>query len=481
MCATIPQPMAADSPTQEHSLPRRLRLRDLILTQVLSVVGSSWVGIAAGLGRAQAVTWMTAMLLFYLPMAVSVIYLNREMPLEGGLYVWARTAFGDLGGFMTAWNIWVYGVAMAAAILYAIPTEISYLIGPSAAWLPENHAAAFAIVAVITLAIAAGAVRGLEFAKWIHNIGGASILIVFAALILLPGWALLHHLPVHWKPLPVQLPQPNLVSFALFGQMLFGALVGLEYVAILAGESQDAARSIGKSVIFASPLICAMFILGTSSVLAFARGRIDYIAPIPQTFRYALGHSGWGNVISVVVILLLQFRLIGAANLIFTGVTRLPLAAGWDHLIPAWFTRLHPRFRTPTNSIACAWVLILLILLLANIGVHAQEAFQVVSNAAVTHYELAYLVMFAIPLAGARTLRARLPGWLRWTSIAGFAACLFSFLISSYPFVDVVNPRAYAVKILGTTLLSNCAGYIFYRRRSRRITAMASLPAAHQQ
>jgi glutamate:GABA antiporter len=481
MCATIPQPMAADSPTQEHSLPRRLRLRDLILTQVLSVVGSSWVGIAAGLGRAQAVTWMAAMLLFYIPMAVSVIYLNREMPLEGGLYVWARTAFGDLGGFMTAWNIWVYGVAMAAAILYAIPTEISYLIGPSAAWLPENHAAAFAIVAVITLAIAAGAVRGLEFAKWIHNIGGASILIVFAALILLPGWALLHHLPVHWKPLPVQLPQPNLVSFALFGQMLFGALVGLEYVAILAGESQDAARSIGKSVIFASPLICAMFILGTSSVLAFARGRIDYIAPIPQTFRYALGHSGWGNVISVVVILLLQFRLIGAANLIFTGVTRLPLAAGWDHLIPAWFTRLHPRFRTPTNSIACAWVLILLILLLANIGVHAQEAFQVVSNAAITHYELAYLVLFAIPLAGARALRARLPGWLRWTSIAGFAACLFSFLISSYPFVDVVNPRAYAVKILGTTLLSNCAGYIFYRRRSRRITAMASLPAAHQQ
>jgi amino acid transporter len=359
--------MPENSPTLEHSLPRRLRLRDLILTQVLSVVGSSWVGIAAGLGRAQAVTWIAAMLLFYFPMAVSVIYLNREMPLEGGLYVWARTAFGDLGGFMTAWNIWVYGLAITAGILYAIPTEISYLIGPSAAWLPENHSAAFAIVALITLAIAVGAVRGLEVAKWIHNIGGMSILIVFAALILLPAWALLHHLPVHWEPLPVQIPQRNMVSFALFGQMIFGALVGLEYVAILAGESQDAARSIGKSVIFASPLICAMFILGTSSVLAFSRNHIDYIAPIPQTFRYALGNSGLGNLFSVVIIMLLQFRLIGAANLIFTGVTRLPLVAGWDHLIPAWFTRLHPRFRTPTNSIACAWALVLLILVIANI------------------------------------------------------------------------------------------------------------------
>src|ERR1700743_697358 len=84
LCATIPS-----------TCPR---LRDLVLTQVLCVVGSSWVGIAAGLGRAQALTWIAAMVLFYLPMAVSVIYLNREMPLEGGLYVWARTAFGDLGG-----------------------------------------------------------------------------------------------------------------------------------------------------------------------------------------------------------------------------------------------------------------------------------------------------------------------------------------------------------------------------------------------
>jgi glutamate:GABA antiporter len=463
--------MASISDAGETSLHRQLRLRDLILTQVVSVVGSSWVGIAAGLGRAQAVTWMAAMLIFYFPMAVSVIYLNREMPLEGGLYVWARTAFGDLGGFMIAWNIWVYGLVITAAILYEMPTELSYLIGPTAAWLPESHIAVFAIVAVITLAIAAAAVRGLAIGKWIHNIGGLSILVVYTALILLPVWMLLHHSHIHWEPLPFHLPQANLVSFALFGQMIFNALVGLEYIAILAGESKDAAHSIGKSVIFASPMICAMFILGTSSVLAFARDRIDYIAPIPQTFRYALGNTGLGNLFAVIAILLLQFRLIAAASLIFTGITRLPLAAGWDHLIPTWFTRLHPRFRTPSNSIGCACALVLLILLLADTGVHAQEAFQVLSNAATAHYELAYLAMFAIPLAGAATLRARLPRWLRWTSITGFTATLFSLLISSYPFVDVVNPRAYAAKILGTTLVSNIFGYIFYRTRDRGVGA----------
>src|SRR6202041_4116633 len=171
-------------------LQRSLRLRALVLTQVLSVVGSSWVGIAAGLGRAQALTWIAAMILFYLPMAVSVIYLNREMPLEGGLYVWARTAFGDLGGFMTAWNLWFYGIAVTATILYAIPTELSYLIGPSATWLPENHLVSFAIVAIVVFPITAGAVRRLELGKWIHNIGGFSIIIVYSTLIVLPFWAI---------------------------------------------------------------------------------------------------------------------------------------------------------------------------------------------------------------------------------------------------------------------------------------------------
>jgi amino acid transporter len=467
-------PLAAGS----HALHRPLRLRDLVLTQVLCVVGSSWVGIAAGLGRAQGLTWIAAMVLFYLPMAVSVIYLNREMPLEGGLYVWARRAFGDLGGFMTAWNLWFYGIAITASILYAIPTELSYFIGPSAAWLPENHLASFAIVGIVVLAITAAALRGLELAKWIHNIGGISILIVYCALIVLPFWAMARHMHIHYEPLPLQLPQRNMISLALFGQMLFGALCGLEYIAILAGESRDAARSIGQSVVFASPMICAMFIAGTSSVLAFSRGHIDFIAPIPQTLRYALGNSGLGNLFAMVAILLLQFRLIAAASFIFTGVTRLPMAAGWDHLIPAWFTRLHPRYRTPTNSVIFTCALVLLLLFLGNIGVRAQEAFQTLSNAGIAHYEIAYLAMFAIPLIGARGLRATLPRWIRWTSITGFVATLFSLLISAYPFVDVVDARAYAAKIIGTTLVSNIIGYTFYRTRNRRSTGAAHAAAA---
>jgi amino acid transporter len=461
------------TPHAEHGLKRQLGLRDLVLAQVLCVVGSAWVGVAAELGRAQALTWVTAMLLFYFPMAAVVIGLNRIMPLEGGLYVWAHRAFGGLGGFLTAWNLWVYGIAVTAAILYAIPTELAYMIGPKAAWLPENHLASLAIVGSIIAAVTLEALRGLGWGKWIHNIGGMSMITAFVALILLPAWALWRHRSgqpgmEHGMEFALALPPYNLHSMALFGQMLVGALSGLEYIAIFAGESRQPERNITRSVWIASPIICAMFILGTGSVVAFATpGHIDLIAPIPQTLRIALGNSGVGNVVAIAAILLVQLRLLGAASYLFTGVTRLPMAVGWDDLLPKWFTRLHPHWKTPVNSILCTSGLMLLLVVFGSIGVHAQEAFQVLSNASLAHYELMYMGMFAIPLVGTAALRKSLPGWLKWVSLAGFCASLFSLLVSVYPFVDVMNPLGYAAKIAGTVVVSNAAAVAFYKLRNQ--------------
>src|SRR5437016_10191725 len=94
---------------QSHSiaLQKPLGLRDLVLTQILFIVGSSWVGAAAKLGRAHLFFWLLAILLFYLPQAAAVIYLNRRMPLEGGLYQWAKLGFNEFVGFIVAWNIWL--------------------------------------------------------------------------------------------------------------------------------------------------------------------------------------------------------------------------------------------------------------------------------------------------------------------------------------------------------------------------------------
>src|SRR5215510_3376490 len=76
--------------TQSAHLRQELGLTDLVLTQIMYVVGLSWVGTAGKLGTSQIPFWLAAMVLFYLPQAVVVVHLSRRFPLEGGLYQWAK-------------------------------------------------------------------------------------------------------------------------------------------------------------------------------------------------------------------------------------------------------------------------------------------------------------------------------------------------------------------------------------------------------
>ena len=89
---------------------KELGLSDLVLTQILFIVGLPWVGVAGKLGPSHVLLWLLAILLFYLPSAWVVIYLNRLMPLEGGLYQWAKLGFNEFTGFMVAWNLWLFAI-----------------------------------------------------------------------------------------------------------------------------------------------------------------------------------------------------------------------------------------------------------------------------------------------------------------------------------------------------------------------------------
>jgi amino acid transporter len=294
----------------------------------------------------------------------------------------------------------------------------------------------------------------------------------FALLILAPFWAYAHHLPIHFTPFELHFPKTDPTSLALIGQIIFAAS-GLEYIAIMAGEAKSPSRDIGLSIIIASPIVIVMFIFGTASVLAFhelTHSTINYIAPIPQTLRLAFGDNPLATLLARFVILLLQVRILGAASYIFTGVARLPMAAGWDHLIPAWFSRLHPRYRTPTHSILVAAAIIAALIVLGSAGVHAAEAFNVLNNASTEFYAVAYLVLFAIPILGLKLFQRRIPLWVTLLCAIGFLSTLFTFLLNAYPFDTAAAPIPFAAKILGTTLLINLLGYAFYRTRSLRTT-----------
>ncbi len=282
----------AERSVEEHSvaLKKPLGLRDLVLTQILFVVGSSWVGTAAKLGQAHLFFWLLAILLFYIPQAAVVIYLNRVMPLEGGIYQWAKLGFNEFAGFMVAWNLWLLSITVIALGGMFVTTNISYAIGETATWMPNNKWC----VSLISCALVAGlgwtGMRGLSLGKWVHNVGAFAMLLAYGALIVLPLMSFARGELKQYHPFQVVAPTMSIFyCFNIFSKLAVGALSGFEYVAILAGETRAPARDIGRSVIIASPVIALMFILGTSAVLAFiGNNPIDLIGPVPQTLRLGL-------------------------------------------------------------------------------------------------------------------------------------------------------------------------------------------------
>ena len=461
---------------EAHSagLKKELGVRDLALTQILFIIGLTWIGVAGKLGSAHVVLWLLAIVLFYLPMAAVVIYLNQLMPLEGGLYQWAKLGFNSTVGFLLAWNLWLYVIVYTSEIGIQCATYLAYAIGPSAAWMTSSiWFVALSSAAVLAL-MAVAATIGLAVGKWVHNIGGVFMLTIFALLIVLPfiGLATGHLREFH--PFRTSMPEFSLYNLNILGKLGFGALGGFEYIAILAGETRAPASAVRRSVFIAAPIIAIMFIMGTATVVAYIpTNDIDLVGPMPQVLRAGFGPFGIaGPLVTIAILMTLAMRL-AQVSVSFTAVTRLPMVAGWDRLLPAAFSKLHPRYRTPVNSIllvaACAFV----VSLLSQIGVGQAEAFQLLFNGGGVFYALAYVVMFAIPLFGLRGVMPRPSPVLRLASLSGLLMTLLYIALSVFPIIKVESVSGFALKIVAMIVVMNLVGVgILFaaRRRSQSVT-----------
>jgi amino acid transporter len=471
---TAPNPSLRTEAIQSHAagLKKELSLFDLILAQILLVVVPDFFGTAVKAGPAHVVLWLSAMVLFFIPLALIVSHLNRLMPLEGGLYEWARLAFNDQIGFLVAWNLWLFIMLYVAVIGLVTTTFVAYAV-PSLAWVAESK---WAVLAASVLLIAAQMLLagiGFGVGKWFNNAGSIAVLITVAALVSLPFINLRHGTLSAFHPLRLVAPPLTVFTLSVFSKMTFGALSGFEYVAIFAGESRNPARNIGRSILIAAPVIALIYVFTTSAILAYVSpDAVDVIGPIPQALRRGFGD--FGAFIVPVAIFLLLANYLSTFSLYFSGSARLPMAAGWDHLLPAWFSRLHARYQTPANSILFLGGATLVASVAALIGVGEQEAYELLLTWGFTFYGIAYLALFAIPLLAPKTSGIR-PGFaLRLTAVSGFLVTLLFVLLSIFPVIRVESESRYSLKIAGVVLGANLLGWMIYRAGQGRRTGASA-------
>jgi len=299
---------------------------------------------------------------------------------------------------------------------------------------------------------------------------------IFVILILLPflGLATGHLRAFH--PFHATLPAVSLFNLNILGKLSVGAFAGFEYMAIFAGETRSPASAVRKSVYIAAPVIALFFILGTATVVAYIpTDQIDLIGPLPQVLRVGFGPFGIAGVLVTIAILVTLGMRVSQISVAFSAVTRLPMVAGWDRMLPAWFSRLHPTYRTPVNSIAVVAAFSFAMSVLSLVGVGQAEAFQLIFNAGGIFYALTYLVMFAIPLIGLRGVTPRPPWWIKGAAASGLLITVLYTVLSVFPIIQVASVAGFALKITLVIVLLNLVGLgilVAARRRSKPVTQM---------
>lgn len=468
---------AGAGPSDPRSqLRREMGFWDVLLFNIATVLGPRWVAAAAHNGPSSVSLWVISAVLFFIPMAMVINELSSRFPEEGGLYVWAKEAFGDFHGFVAGWTYWIYTVFYFPGLLLASASMSAYVIGGQGVELAQNRAFLVAGSFVMLVVAVSLNIVGLNIGKWLQNAGGVStyvpllILVAVASVFAVKYGAVTHF---SWQTMK---PVWNWDTVNFWSQIAF-AFTGLELVSAMSGEIRDPRRTLPRAVFSSGILIAAMYIVGTMAVLSLVPAAD--VDPRSGVFHAITAGSVVLKIgfVGVLAALLVTVGNAGGVGSTVAGIARVPFVVGIDRYLPAAFGKIHPRWKTPYVSILVQAGISALVLLVSQINPSTRDAYQVLVDAAIILYFIPFLYMFAaaIRLAGRKDRRENpqavlIPGgrpgvWL--ASGVAFAVTLLSIILSVFPPGESTNRLRFLLEVLGWVAGALAVGLTLYLRGVR--------------
>jgi glutamate:GABA antiporter len=472
--AVASSPSAASDPRSQ--LCREMGFWDVLLFNIATVLGPRWIAAAGHNGTSSISLWVLAALLFFVPMAMVINELSSRFPEEGGLYVWAKEAFGNFHGFVAGWTYWIYTIFYFPGLLLASTSMSAYVLGGKGAALAQDRTfLLMGSLALLAIAVVLNLI-GLNIGKWLQNAGGASTYAPLLILVAIGGVLWLKQGSVTRFTVANMMPSWNWDTVNFWSQIAF-AFTGLELVSAMSGEIREPRKTLPRALIAAAALIAGMYIIGTFSLLAIVPA--NEIDPKSGVFHaITVGSSALKiGIVGVLAALLVTVGNAGGVGSTVAGISRVPFVVGIDRYLPKAFGKIHPKWRTPYVSILVQAVLSALVLLLSQINETTRGAYQTVIDITIILYFIPFLYMFAaaIKLAGRPDRKTNehavlIPGgkagvWVACT--LAFAVTLLSILVSVLPPGDAADREVFLAKVVGTTVAMVLVGLALYWRGAR--------------
>lgn len=453
-----------EAETGDVHLKRALGPVDLIALGIGAIIGS---GIFASVGTAVAgdptrLGAGPAIVLSFALTAVACAFCGlcyaefaSLVPISGSAYTYSYATLGELIAWIIGWDLIIeyavgnVAVAIAwAAYFHQLTEGLGFHIP---AWLSVDYrSAAQAGSAVIAAAGKVDPSIALPYQAWIDHPTIAGIPVVFnflgVAIVMLVTWLLVigvkesarannimvaikllilfffvysgwkYVKPENWSPF-----MPNGFGGVWVGaSLIFFAYIGFDAISTAAEECKKPSRDMPIGIL-GSLIICTLIYVVVAGVLTgmVPWQKLGVADPLAAAFAYvnadvSAGIVALGAVVAMTAVLLV-FQY---------GQPRIFFSMSRDGLLPAVFSRVHPKFRTPHVTTIWTGVFVAVISAVANID----EIVQLTN--------IGTLFAFVLVCAGVIILRRRDPDrprafktpFVPWIPIFGILSCFYLML-----------------------------------------------------
>jgi amino acid transporter len=442
--------------------------RDLILLFVAAVANLNIVPAIAVAGPITLWLWVIALGCYFWPQGVAVTELSAVWPGEGGVYLWTKSSFGDMHGFIAAWCYWLANVVYLPTVLLSCIGVGVYMFGPSIQALADNDKFTGGAAIVLLVFLLWLNVRGESAGKWITNLGGVGTL-VGAVMICGLAALILHR---HGSAFVVHDLRPHIADwrlFATFGTICY-SLQGLDLASIMGDEIREPRKVLPGAIFWGGVISGAVYVGVTCSMLvAMPHDQIGVLSGVLQTINSMAQRVNLRMVVAPLA-LFEAVAILGTASAWFSGTARLPFVAGIDNYLPPALGKVHPRYHTPYIALTVFAVLSALLILMSYLGASVSEAYLTLLSISVVLQLIPNVYMFAALLRQALAQRSGNKGraYIATNGVAGLLASSVGICLAFVPAEATNHVLTYELKLIVAIGGILGAALLFYFKAQRR-------------
>lgn len=322
--------MALSAAVQRGHLLRLLGLGFGVAVGVGEMIGSGILRspsvIAASLQDMTAILALWAFGALHVLLGVNIMAeLSTAIPQAGGPYVYARRAYGDVGGLVVGWTLVTSHLAGIAAAAVVFADFLALL------WPPATGHTAIVAIAIQLVLFGANSL-GLREGRAMQT--ATSLAKTFLLLAFVGGAFWL----AYGAPLPLSPPAPlaagGFLAFVGAYQLIKGAYSGWDASAYFAEENVSPSRNIPRALLIGLVLTAAIYLL-VNAALLLALG-VNGTASSGLPFALVLNRVA-GNWASVVFVIGAMITVTSCANANIMVAPRVLFALSRDQLLPVVF------------------------------------------------------------------------------------------------------------------------------------------------